>query len=163
MATETRPGVTTTFAHPSDTEVVGTSIVDAPRELVWDAHTKPEHVKKWLLGPDDWTMPVAEIDLKRGGKWHYVWEGPEAEPLEMHGEYLEVVPHERLVNTENWGGEFPETLNTLILTDEGGKTKIESRVTYPTKEARDAALATGMEEGWGQSYDRLQDYLRGLR
>lgn len=155
--------VTTKFTHPSDTEVVGTTVIDAPRQLVWDAHTQPEHVRQWLLGPEGWEMPVAEIDLRPGGRWHYVWKSTDGDTLEMDGEYREVEPPERIVNTENWGGDWPETLNVLTLTEENGKTRLESHVLYISKHARDRALSTGMEEGWGQSYDRLQRYLNGLK
>ena len=64
---------TTAYSTPSDREVRATRIFDAPRTLVWDAHTKPEHVSQWMLGPEGWTMPVCEIDLRPGGEWHYVW------------------------------------------------------------------------------------------
>ena len=154
---------TTTFTHPSPTEVVGTTILDAPPQLVWDAHTKPELVKQWLLGPEGWEMTTCEIDLRPGGQWHYVWRGPEGETLEMTGEYSEVVAPRRLVNTEEWGGDWPATLNTLELTEENGKTKLQSRVLYLSKHARDRALSTGMEDGWAESYDRLQRMLPEMR
>ena len=72
MAAENEFGATT-FATPSDREVVITRVVDAPRRLVWDAWTKPEHLPHWMLGPSAWTMPVCEIDLRPGGSWHFVW------------------------------------------------------------------------------------------
>jgi uncharacterized protein YndB with AHSA1/START domain len=73
--------------------------------------------------------------------------------------YQEIVPPERLVSTESWGGDWPETLNTLLLSEEDGKTTITQRVLYPSKEARDAALKTGMREGMSQGFDRLAEYL----
>jgi uncharacterized protein YndB with AHSA1/START domain len=149
----------TEFTTPSDRELVATRLVEARRRLVWDAHTSPKHVPHWMLGPDGWTMPVCEIDLRPGGAWHFVWRGADGTPMEMRGTYREVVRPERLVNTEAWGGDWPETLNTLILTEDGGATRLTTTVLYPSKEARDAALATGMKEGWAQSYDRLDAYL----
>ena len=152
----------TTFTTPSDREIVATRVVKASRELVWACHTRPEHVSKWMLGPEGWTMPVCEIDLRPGGTWHWVWRREDGTEMEMRGVYKEVVPPERLVNTEAWGGDWPETLNTLVLTEEDGKTTIQTTVLYPSKEARDRALGTGMEDGWSVSYDRLDEYLRTI-
>ncbi|MGH9313390.1 MAG: SRPBCC family protein [Vicinamibacterales bacterium] len=145
---------------PSDREVLVTRVVDAPRRLVFDAWTKPEHLSHWMLGPSGWTMPVCEIDLRPGGAWHFVWRRSDGTEMEMRGVYREITPPERLVSTESWGGNWPETLNTLILTEENGKTTITHTITYPSKEARDAALQTGMKEGMSQSLDRLDEYLR---
>jgi uncharacterized protein YndB with AHSA1/START domain len=158
MATATKVGVTT-FTTPSDRELVATRVIEAPRRLAWEAWTNPRHVPKWMTGPDGMTMPVCEIDLRVGGEWHFVWREPDGKPMEMRGEYLEIVPFERLVNTEWWGGDWPKTLNTLIFTEKDGKTTMECTLLYPTKEARERALATGMKEGWSESYDRLDEYL----
>jgi uncharacterized protein YndB with AHSA1/START domain len=152
----------TTFTTPSDREILGTRVVDAPRELVWEAWTNPEHVPHWLLGPEGWTMPVCEIDLRPGGAWHFVWRRSDGTEMEMRGEYREVEPPERLVHTESWGGDWPETLNTLILSEEDGKTTMAQTVLYPSKEARDAALATGMKKGASISFERLDEYLRTM-
>ena len=160
MTTANRAGRhTTTFTTPSDREIVATRVFDAPRQLVWDAFTKPEHVSQWMLGPEGWTMPVCEIDLRPGGRWRWVWRKTDGTEMEMHGVYREVSPPERLVNTENWGGEWPETVNTVVFTEENGRTRTVSTVVYPSKQARDAAMKTGMEDGWGYSYERLDAYL----
>ena len=161
MATANKVG-STTFTTPSDREVVMTRVFDAPRSLVWEAWTNPEHVPQWLLGPEGWTMPVCEIDLRPGGEWHFVWRRTDGTEMEMRGEYREITPPERLVCTESWGGDWPETLNTLILTEEDGKTTMTQTVLYPSKDARDAALGTGMEEGASQSFDRLAEHLRTM-
>ncbi len=150
----------TTFTTPSEREMTATRVVDAPRSLVWDASTSPDHVPHWMLGPSGWTMPTCEIDLRPGGAWHFGWVGPDGATMEMRGRYREVAPPERLVHTESWGGDWPETRNTLVLTEEGGRTRITCTVTYPSREARDAALGTGMKDGWSASYDRLDAYLR---
>jgi uncharacterized protein YndB with AHSA1/START domain len=152
----------TTFTTPSDREILGTRVVDAPRELVWEAWTNPEHVPQWLLGPEGWTVPVCEIDLRPGGAWHFVWRRSDGTEMEMHGEYREVEPPERLVHTEFWGGDWPETLNTLILSEEDGKTTMAQTILYPSKEARDAALATGMKKGASISFERLDEYLLSM-
>ena len=149
----------TTYTTPSDREILGTRVFDAPRELVWAAWTSPEHLPHWLLGPEGWTMPVCEIDLRPGGAWHFVWRRSDGTEMEMRGEYREVEPPVRLVHTEAWGGDWPETLNTLILSEEDGKTTMAQTVLYPSKEARDAALATGMKDGASVSFERLDEYL----
>jgi uncharacterized protein YndB with AHSA1/START domain len=159
MTTANEVGATT-VTMPSDCEIVLTRVIDAPRRLVFAAYTDPEHVPHWMLGPDGWSMPVCEIDLRAGGQWHFVWRRPNGEEMEMRGEYREIDPPERIVNTESWGGEWPQTLNTLILTEHDGQTTITQRVLYPSQDARDAALGTGMKVGASMSYDRLETYLR---
>ncbi|MHB9002658.1 MAG: SRPBCC domain-containing protein [Coriobacteriia bacterium] len=150
----------TIFTEPSDNEVTATRIFDAPRDVMWAAFTDPAYVPLWLTGSEGWTMPVCEIDLRPGGAWHWVWAGPQGEGMEMHGEYLQVQAPERLVNTENWGDDWPETINTLELTEENGVTATVSTVRFPSSEAREKARATGMEEGWADSYNRLDSQLR---
>lgn len=161
MTTTNETG-TTTFTMPSEREIVMTREVDAPRELVFDAWTNPEHVRQWMLGPSGWTMPVCEIDLRPGGAWHFVWRRADATEMEMRGEYREVTPPERLVSTESWGGDWPETINTVTLSEENGKTTITQTVLYPSQEARDAALETGMKDGVSQSFDRLAEHVRTM-
>jgi uncharacterized protein YndB with AHSA1/START domain len=150
----------TTFTTPSDQEIVMTRVSDAPRSLVFDAFTKPEHLTNWMLGREGWTMPVCEVDLRPGGAWRFVWRSSDGAEIEMSGVYQEVAPPERLVNTESWGPEWPETVNTLTLTEEDGKTRVTSTVLYPSKEARDAALQTGMKDGVSLTFDRLAELLR---
>ena len=152
----------TTYATPSDTQVVITRVVAAPRRLVFDAWTNPKYVPLWLLGPEGWTMPVCEIDLRPGGSWHYVWRRTDGSEMSMRGSYREVVPPERLVSTESWGPEWPETVNTLVLTESGGRTTITMTIAYPSKEARDAALQTGMKEGMDQGFARLDTVVTSL-
>jgi uncharacterized protein YndB with AHSA1/START domain len=150
---------TTTFTTPSDREIVMTRTVDAPRDLVFDALTKPEHLTHWMLGPEGWTMPVCEVDLRPGGAWHYGWRSADGSEMEMHGEYHEVSPPERVVHLEWWGGDWPETVNTVDLAESGGRTTITTTVLYPSEEARDAALGTGMKDGASRSFDLLAAYL----
>jgi len=132
-------------------------VFDAPRELVWKTWTDPELLPRWY-GPRAETI-VHRLELKPGGLWlvEMQWGG---NSNYQRVEYTEVTPPERLVSTESWGGDWPETLNTLVLTEEDGKTTMTCTVLYPSKEARDAALGTGMKEGWSASYDRLDEYLR---
>lgn len=151
----------TTFTEPSATEIVATHVFDAPRQLVWDAHTKCEHLAKWQTGPEGGSMPVCEMDLRPGGKWRNVFEAPGAPRFEMTGEYREIVPPERMVNTEVYEGN--EALDEMTLEDEGGKTKLTVHVQYPSAEALQGAKSTGMEDGWADSYVRLEEYLKTLR
>jgi len=161
MGTETKRGGTG-FTTPSDREFVATRVVGASRRRVFDAWTNPAHVPRWMLGPDGWTMPVCEIDLRPGGAWHFVWRHSDGREMAMHGVYREIAPPERLVSTESWGGDWPETLNTLALSERDGETTITVTVRYPSTEARDAAFGTGMQDGMAQTFDRLEAYLRAL-
>lgn len=161
MATASNANATT-YTTPSDREIAVTRVFDAPRRLVFEAHTKPEHLKNWMLGPDGWTMPVCEIDLRPGGMWHFVWRRADGSEMEMRGVYREVVPPEKLVSTESWGGDWPETTNTLTLSEQDGKTTLTITILYPSKEARDAVLNTGMKDGMNQSFERLAEYLHSL-
>ena len=105
----------------------GPVVLEAARRLVFEAWTRPEHVRQWMLGPAGWTMPVCEIDLRMGGEWHFVWRKASGSEMDMRGRYTEVVPPERLVHTEQWGPEWPETINTLRLTEENGRTRSPRR------------------------------------
>jgi len=147
------------YSTPSDLEFQMTRVVEAPVLLVWDAHTRPEHVQQWMLGPAGWSLPVCEIDLREGGRWHFVWRRATGTEIAMEGRYREVTPPHRLVSTERWGPEWPETINTLALSAVEGGTLITSTMLFPSKEARDAATATGMTDGMTVSYDRLLQYL----
>jgi uncharacterized protein YndB with AHSA1/START domain len=146
-------------ATPSDREIVISRVFDAPRRLVFAAWTDPKYVPHWMLGPEGWTMPVCEIDLRPGGSWHFVWRKDDGTEMAMNGVYQEIKPPERLVSTESWGGDWPETINTLVLSEENGKTTATMTILYPSKEARDAAVKTGMTKGMSISFDRLETYL----
>ena len=148
---------------PTDREIVATRVFDAPRSLVFEAWTNPAHVPRWMLGPDGWSMPICEIDLRPGGAWHFVWRHSNGSEMEMRGVYREIVPPERLVSTESWGGDWPETVNTLVLSEEKARTTMTLTILYPSKEARDAAAKTGMKEGMAQSFDRLAGYAASLK
>jgi uncharacterized protein YndB with AHSA1/START domain len=144
---------------PSDREIVMTRTFDAPRGLVWEAWTRPEHLRRWMLGPEGWTMPVCKIDLRPGGAHRSVWRHPDHGEMEIRGVYREVAPPERLIYTDSWGADFPEIIDTLVLTESDGRTTMTLTMIFPSKEARDAALETGMTEGMGQSFARLDAYL----
>lgn len=147
---------------PSDLEIVLTREFEAPASLVFDAFTKPEHLTRWF-GLRDEQMPVCEVDLRTGGKWRFVL-SMGGQEMGMYGEFLEIEPPNRLVQTEHFEGELFEvmgagTVNTLVLEERDGKTVMTSTILYKTREARDAVLQTPMDEGAGESFDRLEELL----
>jgi uncharacterized protein YndB with AHSA1/START domain len=150
---------------PSDREIAMTRVFDAPRRLVFDAYTKPELVKRWLLGPPGWTMPVCEIDLRVGGSYRYVWHGQNGSAMGMRGIYREIVPAERIVCTESFDDPWyeGEAVGTTVFVERGGKTTLTTTVLYASKEIRDAVLKSPMEQGVAASYDRLADLLASGR
>src|SRR4051812_23470189 len=130
----------------SEEEICLTRLFDAPRALVFEAMTKPEHVKQWWgrLG-DGYSVPVCEIDLRPGGAWRFVNRHPKGEAV-FYGEYRETMPRSRLVFTEIFEP-YPDSVSvvTTVLTEEGGKTRFTATVRYPSREVRDIVLGTGME------------------
>jgi uncharacterized protein YndB with AHSA1/START domain len=148
-----------------DREIVMTRALDAPRRMVFDAFTKPELVKQWLLGPPGWSMPICEIDLRVGGVYRYVWRcDSDASEMGMGGVYREIVAPERLVATEKFDQAwYPgEAVISTVFVEQGGKTTITQTLLYQSREARDAVIKSGMEKGVAASYDRLAELLVSL-
>ena len=149
---------------PSDQEIRLTRLFNAPRHVVFEAMTKPEHVKQWWgrLG-EGYSVPVCEIDLRVGGKWRFVNRHPNGEAA-FHGEYREITPPSRLVFTEIFE-EFPDSVSvvTTEYIDEDDKTRMTATVRYPSLEVRDMVLASGMAGGAAISYDRLEDLVVALQ
>lgn len=154
---------TVNVTTPSDREIVITRNFDAPRRMVWDAMTRPELLKRWLFGPTGWTMTACEEDVRPGGAFQYAWVGPDGTEMKMHGVYREVVPAERAVRTEIFsiGCDFQsgEQLGTAVLTETDGRTLLTVTVLYPSKEALDGAIQSGMTQGMEAGYNRLDDVL----
>ena len=148
---------------PSDLEIRLTRLFDAPRRLVFEAMSKPEHIKRWwgCLG-DGYSVPVCEVDLRPGGAWRFVNRSPKGE-FGFHGVYCEVVSPERVVFTEIFEP-FPdaESIVTAVFTDENGKTRLTLTARYPSLDVRDMVLKTGMERGAAISYDRLEEVVARL-
>ena len=146
-----------------DREIVMTRVFDSPRSLVFDAMSKAELLQRWLWGPPGWTMVACESDLKVGGAFRHVWRNTDGTEMAMRGVYREIVPPERIVRTESFefgcDAQACEQVGTLVLTEQWGKTTLTLTVLYPSKEARDATIASGMERGVAASYDRLADML----
>ena len=142
-------------------EIVMSRVFEATSDLVFDALTKPELVKRWLLGPAGWSMPVCEIDLKVGGSYRYVWRNEDGREMGMGGQYREIVRPERIVHTEKFDEAWyaGESLNTWLLTEKDGSTTLTVTMQYVSREARDQVLESGMEKGVVVSYDRLDDIL----
>jgi uncharacterized protein YndB with AHSA1/START domain len=150
---------------PSDREITITRLFDATRQLVFEALTKPEHVRRWWGCLDErYSVTVCEIDLRVGGAWRFVGRGPEGQYPAFHGVYREIDAPGRLVYTEIFEP-YPdvESVVTQILTEEGVKTRLTVTSLYPSLEVRDMVLKTGMEKGAAVSYDRLDDVARELR
>ena len=161
------PGVNSgTFqvTTPSDEEIRMTRLFDAPPALVFEAMSRPEHVREWWgrLG-DGYSVPVCEIDLRVGGKWKFVKRHPNGEAT-FYGEYLEIDAPGRLVFTEIFA-DFPDSPSTVTseLVADGAKTRFTATVRYLSKDVRDMVMATGMSNGAGISYDRLDDLVRRLQ
>jgi uncharacterized protein YndB with AHSA1/START domain len=149
---------------PSEEEICLTRLFDAPRRLVFEAMTRPEHVERWWgrLG-EGYSVPVCEIDLRVGGKWRFVNRHPGGEAA-FHGEYREISSPGRLVFTETMEPHpEPGSVVTAVFTEEAGKTRLTVTARYPSREVRDIVLGTGMSRGAGISYDRLEDLVAELQ
>jgi uncharacterized protein YndB with AHSA1/START domain len=148
----------TTFSTPNDLEVVVTRTVNAPKKLVFEVHTSCKHLPNWM-GPYGWTMTECKNELRAGGAIRYTWSKPDDQGITITGVNKEVSPPDRIVSTESWGEPWPEALNTLEFQEVDGQTTIIMTIRYPSKEARDMALQTGMKDGMTVGYDRLEEYL----
>jgi uncharacterized protein YndB with AHSA1/START domain len=151
---------------PSDREVRVTRSFNAPRVLVWDAHTKPDLVQKWMLGPPGWSMPVCEMDVREGGKYRWRWKSQEdGKEFGFFGTFNEVKAPAKLTHDEYYdpgdiGGAMPTNdpaLVTLDLNEAGGMTTLVCTIKFASKEARDGAVSTGMTDGMELGYARLDD------
>ena len=155
---------TVTVSASGERELVIARSFNAPRTLVWDAHTKPELIRRWLLGPEGWTMPVCEVDLRVGGAYRYVWRNAKGHEMGMGGVYREIKAPEHMVQTEKFDDSwYPgEAVGTLMLTERGGVTKLTQTIVYESREARDAVLRSPMESGLSVGYDRLDALLASM-
>jgi uncharacterized protein YndB with AHSA1/START domain len=150
------------LSTPSDREIRMTREFDAPRDLVFEAHTSCEHLKNWW-GPRKYGIASCEVDFRPGGKWRVVHRGPEGSEDEFYGEYRDIVRPEKIVWTFEWGG-MPGhvSVETLTLEERDGKTTLTATSVYDSVEDRDGMLQTGMETGAAETWDRLEDYLEVL-
>lgn len=157
--THERATVTTTGA-----DIVITRTFNAPAQLVYEAMTRPEHVRQWW-GAGHGEMTVCEIDLRVGGQWHFAQQTPDGYDVSFSGEYLELDPPTRMVHTEkfdNMPDSQPSTIVTTF-TEEDGRTTLHATCTYDSPETAAAVIATGMESGLQSSYDAVDDVLARLQ
>jgi uncharacterized protein YndB with AHSA1/START domain len=141
-----------------------TRVFDAPRSMVFDAWTKPELLKRWLVR-SGWTFPICEIDLKVGGKYRWVWRSPDGKEMGMGGVYREIVRPERIVATEKFDDPWyeGEAVDTMTFVEKGGKTTLTTTVLYASREVRDSVLKSPMEKGIAENYDNLDKVLASTR
>lgn len=148
---------------PTEREIEITREFDAPRRLVFEALTRPERMARWLNGPPGWETTACEVDLRPGGAFRHAWRGPDGVEMAMHGVFREVVAPERIVRTETFefgcSAQGGEQIGTAVLTEQRGRTTLVITLLYPSKEVRDAALASGMEHGMSAGYARLDELL----
>lgn len=153
---------TTDVTLPNDRDVVVTRVFDAPASLVFDCHTKPDLVRRWLAGPG-WTMPVCEIDFRVGGHYHYVWKNGNGHSFGFVGEYREIAAPNRIVHSERPDDTEGEgALCTLALDEKKGRTTLTYTMRFPSREIRDQVLKTGMTDGMAATYSQLDTILGEL-
>jgi uncharacterized protein (TIGR03086 family) len=156
--------MTTTSAPVLTVEPIGDRSVRivrsfrAPRQLVFEAHTKPELVRRWM-GPAEWPFTSCEIDLRPGGSFRYEMSGPAGQVMVMRGRYDDVAPPSRVVATIGFDDDWTagETVNTTTFDEVAGVTTVTLIIDYASAESREQALATPMAEGMEAGYSRLAD------
>ena len=147
---------------PSDREIRMTRAFDAPRDLVFEAHTSCEHMSHWW-GPRKYEVSSCEIDFRPGGAWRIVQRGPDGGEHGFRGEFREIVRPERIVWTFEYEG-MPGhiSVDTLTLEERDGKTILTANSVFDSVEDRDGMLQSGMESGAAETWDRLAEYLDEL-
>ena len=151
---------------PADTQILITRDFDAPRSLVYRACTDPELVKRWWSG-NRGDVVSAEIDLRVGGQWRYVMAANDGTEVAFHGTYREIEPNERIVSTELFEGipgatEDDATINTVTFEALGERTRLTTLIDCRAREIRDGIIASGMEGGMQEAFDKLEDVARSL-
>lgn len=148
---------------PSDREIVMTRVFDAPRDLVFEAHTSCEHMSQWW-GPKAYEIASCELDFHEGGAWRIVHRGSEGDEYGFRGEFREIVRPERIVWTFEFEG-MPGhiSVQTATFEEKDGKTRLTAVAEYASVEERDATLESGMAEGASETYDRLEEYVESLK
>lgn len=150
------------ISTPTEREIVMSRTFDAPRELVFEAHSSCEHIARWW-GPRKYEVVACEIDFRPGGAWRIVHRGPDGDEIAFFGEYQEIVPPERIVWTFGFEGMPGEPgPETYVFEEHDGRTTITSSAVFGSKEERDGVLASGMVSGATETYDRLEEYLEVL-
>jgi uncharacterized protein YndB with AHSA1/START domain len=153
-----RNTATLKLSTPTDREIVLTRVFDAPRDLVFDAFTQPELLKRWF-GPRGWSLDVCDVDLRVGGDFRFLLRGPDGKQMGMRGAWREILAPERTIHTESFDDYPGESEVSAVFTEQEGKTTLKATVRYATKEVRDIVLESGMERGAAESYDKLAELL----
>lgn len=148
-------------ATPTEREIVMTRVFHAPRQLVFDAYSKPELLKRWF-GPRGWSLAICEIDFRVGGSWRFVLRGPDGREMGMRGVYREIVAPERTVHSESFDDYPGESIVTAVLVEMDGKTTLTTTMLYESHEIRDAVIKSGMEHGAAESCDKLAELLETI-
>ena len=148
---------------PSDREIVMSRVFDAPRDLVFEAHSSCEHMSNWW-GPRRYEIAECDMDFRPGGAWRIVHRGGEDEEHVFSGEFREIVRPERIIWTFEWGG-MPGhvSVQTATFEEHDGKTTITATSVFDTVEDRDGMLSSGAQEGAAETWDRLGEYLDLLK
>jgi len=150
-----------------DRELKITRKFGAPRDLIFDAHTRPEMIRKWMFGPDErWEFVVCDVDLNVGGKYKYAWQNSvDGQEMSMFGEFKEITKPEMLVQTEDFIPSWytGESLNTITLVEVDGVTTLTCIARYENKESRDMVLNSPMESGLAAGYNRIDDIYQGIK
>lgn len=162
IATASGAGPAPASTAPDNREATATRVFDAPRELVWEVMTRPEHLVNWY-GPRSTTLVACEIDLRPGGTFRFVMRVPDGSEFAFRGTYREVVPPARIVNTWGWEG-MPghEALETATFEEEDGRTTVRLSIVFPTVEDYAGWAGSGAFGGWAESLDRLAERVAGL-
>ncbi len=154
--------VSVQITTPTSREVVVSRVFHAPRDKVFDALTKPELLRRWY-GPPGWTLVVCEVDLLVDGMWRFVLHKPNGMVVGQRGVYREIVPAEKLVNTETWEDwDAGETVVTTRLVENAGRTTFTSTILFPSEEVRDTVVKSGLESGVSELYDKLDGLLAAI-
>jgi uncharacterized protein YndB with AHSA1/START domain len=158
------PGTALDVTTPSDLEIRIRRVFNAPRQMVFDAYTKPELLTRWMGKHNNSTFPVCEVDLRTGGSYRYVWKHPTGWEMGMGGTFLEVTPPRRLVTTEKFDQPWYEgsCIGTVEFDEKDGMTTLTMTLRYDTKDARDSVLRSPMAVGMGHGFEMLDELLASL-
>jgi uncharacterized protein YndB with AHSA1/START domain len=158
--TEGKMAAATITAPAGEPVILVTRMFEAPVELVWKTMIDPYHFTQWW-GPRGYTNPVCEMDVRPGGKWRVEQRDPAGNIFKFHGEFLEIEPPHRMVQTFGFA-DFPPATTTVILEDVGGRTRLTSSMRFLDIGMRDGMVQSGMERGAQESYERLDELLASL-
>ena len=152
------------ISTPTDTTIVLTRTFDAPRRLVWEAMFTPDKMRRWMLPPPGWILTTCTCEARLGGALELAWKSEEADPaMTLRGVFTEVVLHERIVHTETMALGSGQTIGSLVekheFAEKDGVTTMRITQTYESKEARDGAIGSGMDQGMEACYVQLDAVL----